>query len=294
MKSFEQYLQEKGFAPTTIAQHLRHLKRFQRWCYEENILATQASYADLLAYISYLQSTGIQAVTINIRLQSLDHYYTYLRRSDNPARGLRLKGIRRRALPEVLSPQQLEEVFQRYLQQAPAASAKRPLAWTHQRNCVVLSLMIYQGLHGAELFRLRLVDVDLTKATLYIASSKRGNQRTLKLQTIQLLLLREYIQQTREKLLTWKGLQTDKLLDISNRIAAHNIVNGLINALRKQGLVQSAWQLRVSVIMQWLKQYDLRIVQHMIGHRQVSTTQRYQDQDLEDLQQQLGKYHPMK
>jgi integrase/recombinase XerD len=247
-----------------------------------------------LAYISYLQSTGIQAVTINIRLQSLDHYYTYLRRSDNPARGLRLKGIRRRALPEVLTPQQLEEVFQWYLQQAPSASARKPQAWTHQRNTVVLSLMIYQGLHGAELFRLRLADVDLTQATLYIASSKRGNQRTLKLQTIQLLLLREYLQQTREKLLTWKGLQTDKLLDVSNRIAAHNIVNGLINALRKQSWVQSAWQLRVSVVVHWLKQYDLRIVQHMIGHRQVSTTQRYQDQDLEDLQQQLTKYHPMK
>ena len=77
-------------------------------------------------------------------------------------------------------------------------------------------------------------------------------------------------------------------------LVAHNIVDRLINALRKRGLVQSAWQLRVSVIMHWLKQYDLRIVQHMIGHRQVSTTQRYQDQDLEDLQQQLTKYHPMK
>ena len=149
--------------------------------------------------------------------------------------------------------------------------------------------MIYQGLHAAELFRIQLADVDLGKATLYIAASKRGNQRTLKLQTIQLLLMREYIQQTREKLLTWKGLPTDKLLDVSNRIAAHNIVNGLVGTLRKQGLVQSAWQLRVSVVMHWLKQYDLRVVQHMIGHRQVSTTQRYQDQDLEDLQQQLGK-----
>ena len=154
--------------------------------------------------------------------------------------------------------------------------------------------MIYQGLHPGELFRLKLADVDLTKATLYIASSKRGNERVLRLQTIQLLLLREYVQQTREKLLTWKGLETDKLLDVRNRISAHNMVNWLLRALRKQGLVESAWQLRVSVMMQWLKQYDLRIVQHMIGHRQVSTTQRYQDQDLEDLQQQLGKYHPMK
>ena len=71
------------------------------------------------------------------------------------------------------------------------------------------------------------------------------------------------------------------------------MVNCLMRELGKHTAVQSAWQLRMSVVMHWLKQYDLRIVQHMIGHRYVSTTQRYQDQDLEDLQQQLGKYHPM-
>lgn len=294
MRSFEQYLQEKDFADSTITQHLRSLKGFQRWCYAENILATQARYADLLAYVSYLQSTQVVATTINNRLQGLDHYYTYLRRSDNPARGLRLKGIRRRALPEVLSPQQLEEVFQIYLNRAPGLSARKPSHWVHQRNCVVLSLMIYQGLHAGELFRIKLTDLDLMKSTLYIASSRRGNQRVVKLQTIQLLLLREYLSETRGKLLQWKGLETDKLLDLRSHSTAHSIVYWLIGELRQHTPLQSAWQLRVSVVMQWLKQYDLRIVQHMIGHRYVSTTQRYQDQDLEDLQQQLGKYHPMK
>ena len=54
----------------------------------------------------------------------------------------------------------------------------------------------------------------------------------------------------------------------------------------------SIQQLRTSVITQWLKLYNLRQVQYMAGHRYVSSTESYLINDVEDLQDDITKYHP--
>jgi integrase/recombinase XerD len=53
-------------------------------------------------------------------------------------------------------------------------------------------------------------------------------------------------------------------------------------------------QIRSSVITHWLKQNNLRQVQYMVGHRYVSSTERYQANNLDDLQNELQHHHPMK
>ena len=58
--------------------------------------------------------------------------------------------------------------------------------------------------------------------------------------------------------------------------------------------VKHAMQIRQSVIAEWLKTKDLRMVQYMVGHKYVSTTERYQVNNLEDLEEALNKYHPNK
>ena len=53
-------------------------------------------------------------------------------------------------------------------------------------------------------------------------------------------------------------------------------------------------QIRASVITNWLKHYNLLEVQYMAGHKYVSSTERYRTYNLEDLQKELEKYHPLK
>jgi len=53
-------------------------------------------------------------------------------------------------------------------------------------------------------------------------------------------------------------------------------------------------QVRQSVIAEWLKTKDLRMAQYMAGHKYVSTTERYQVNNLEDLEEALNKYHPLR
>ena len=57
--------------------------------------------------------------------------------------------------------------------------------------------------------------------------------------------------------------------------------------------VINAQQIRQSVITIWLKTKNLRMVQYMAGHRYVSSTERYQVNNLEDLYNQLEKFHPL-
>jgi integrase/recombinase XerD len=53
-------------------------------------------------------------------------------------------------------------------------------------------------------------------------------------------------------------------------------------------------QIRTSVIMNWLKQYNIRQVQYMAGHKSIRSTEQYRSQDLSDLTKQLELFHPLK
>jgi len=56
--------------------------------------------------------------------------------------------------------------------------------------------------------------------------------------------------------------------------------------------IQNAEQIRKSVIVNWLKTYNLRQVQYA-GHNYVSSTERYQSNNPENLQNKLEKFHPL-
>jgi len=58
--------------------------------------------------------------------------------------------------------------------------------------------------------------------------------------------------------------------------------------------IKNPKQIRASVIVDWLKHYNLRQVQYMAGHRYVSSTERYQANNLENLKSQVEKFHPLK
>jgi site-specific recombinase XerD len=57
--------------------------------------------------------------------------------------------------------------------------------------------------------------------------------------------------------------------------------------------IQSPKQVSSRVITWWLKNHNLRQVQYMAGHKYVSSTERYQLNNLDKLQEQLEKYHPL-
>lgn len=103
----------------------------------------------------------------------------------------------------------------------------------------------------------------------------------------------EYIKEVREEILERKSLETNRIF-IPNNARLGNTVQHIIKKLKKiNNKVTNIHQLRASVITNWLKQYNLRQVQVLAGHRYISSTERYLQDDLESLHEIVNNFHPI-
>jgi integrase/recombinase XerD len=310
-KTFNYYLESKGQSRESIKVHYRHLSYFLNYCEDQNIEADQASYSEILGYIAYLQkkplknkTDGLKQRTLQFYIGSLHHYFIWLikteKREDNPTRNIDIKGIKRRMLYDLLSRQELESLYHNF-QITSEDTLNKNQNWfktsllTSKRNRVILGMMIYQGLGSMHLSRLQMEDLKLRDGKVYIPSTRRSNERELKLESVQVMDLMEYTLKTREDLLALSGKESDMLFvssGSSDRFA--NMMQNLMKRLRRQKpKVSSLKQIRTSVITYWLKNHNLREVQYMAGHRYVSSTEGYLINDLDDLQEDIAKFHPI-
>lgn len=112
---------------------------------------------------------------------------------------------------------------------------------------------------------------------------------------MQVMDLMEYLLTTRKELLQLTGKLSENLfvsIGTSERVA--NIMGYLLkrlNQLNKK--VTSIKQLKASVIVHWLKLYNLRQVQYMAGHRYVSSTESFLINEMEGMIEDIEKYHPI-
>lgn len=73
----------------------------------------------------------------------------------------------------------------------------------------------------------------------------------------------------------------------------YGITQMMLSHLRKiNSRIKNFEQIRASVITAWLKQYDLRKVQYLAGHQYVSSTEKYKANDIDELQDDIKKFHP--
>ena len=135
---------------------------------------------------------------------------------------------------------------------------------------------------------------------MFISGSRKSNERTLELKSNQIIELMEYALQARQLFIPFQEDQETKRLFLSVPAAGQQKANdslqiwkGLTNEIRNQykGFINFK-QVRTSVITHWLKQYNLRQVQYMAGHRYISSTEAYMVNQLDDLIEDVDKYHP--
>jgi site-specific recombinase XerD len=152
---------------------------------------------------------------------------------------------------------------------------------------------VYQGLNTSELIKLEIEDLQLYKGKIYIKSGARSNSRTLELKSWQVIEFLEYIKEIREEILERKSLETNRIF-IPNNARLGNTVQHIIKKLKKTNhKVNNIHQIRASVITNWLKQYNLRQVQVLAGHRYISSTERYLQDVLESLHEIVNNFHPI-
>jgi integrase/recombinase XerD len=300
---FERNLAKRGYEVNTIRQMINYTAYFFNWKEKQSV--DQVQYNDLLSFIEGCRTDGDSTKLINRKLLAIRKYYEYLQLNDktikNPANGLYLKGNRKGIPKDLLENEELKQLYEGY----PVYDLRTA------RNKAILSLLINQALTTGELIQLEPGHIKLRSGKIEIPGSRHSNGRILKLESHQILELQEYLTQTRPAILqaikeniSWPGRKAKrpdfKKLDtqlFTSMNGSGCIKNSLLHFTKALKLinpkVKDIKQLRQSVIALWLKEEDVRLVQYKSGHRYVSTTERYQATNLEDLEEALKQYHPL-
>lgn len=308
MPSFKDYLQSTGKSKSTIMHYNSYALDFISFLDADNTEIENATAKEVLSYLNHLQKKGQENKTRNIRLNVIKQFFNWQieqgHRTDNPIAHLKIRGSKTKKLYPILSKQELDEIYNTY--QTPNEEHIKancnwftPYKLSKQRNKAILSVIVNQGLITPEIERLQLTDLKLKHGEIFIKGSRRSNERTLELKSNQIMELMEYQYTTRAELLKYQPTETNRLflpVPTAGQQQANEtlqIWKGLTKEIKAQNKKFINFkQVRTSVITHWLKQYNLRQVQYMAGHRYISSTESYLVNQTEDLQEDVDKFHP--
>ena len=288
---FQEYLMvELGLSKNTQLAYMRDLRLLMKSLQlkaDEELL--QVSRQQLIAYLVRLKQEGRAASTVARKLASIKAFYRfltaerYIRR--NPAEVLEAasRGLH---LPKVLSVQEVERLLD------------EPNLGTLDgyRDKTMLELLYATGMRVSELVNVPVKNVDM-KMQYVIVMGKGSKERMLPLGRTALHYLEHYLSVVRPQLLHgkpdaaselfvtgWGGPMTregfyeiivayGKSAGISKRVTPHMLRHSFATHLLNNGT-------------------DLRIVQELLGHADISTTQIYTHLDVERLREVYDKTHP--
>jgi len=258
-------------------------------------------YKTFLNYIEQLKKTPIKVSTLQNYINSLKIYFDYLQsqnyRSDNPLENIIIKGKVKTVLGQLLTADELEDLYYSY----PIKDNNL----VQKRNKIIIGLLVYQGLQTKELQYLKEEHIELHKGKIHIPQTPKTNARILELKPWQLMELMEYIKEIRPQM-SLRGVARNEAKQTNKQEEAlftssygspniHNVLKKLNDQLKHINYnYQNAIQIRNSVIVNWLKTNNLRKVQYMAGHRYISSTERYKQDNLEELQEMVNTFHPIK
>jgi integrase/recombinase XerD len=287
--SFKDYRQKSGYAEKTMKVQDSHINHFKSWCINQNINLEEINYNQALQFIDSERNRGILNQSIIREINSIRIYFDYLLESgiirQNIIKRIRIRQGRKKVLPETLSTEQLENIYQSFMSLPQWEHRTKTAKELHKRNLVLLGLLIYQGLTSGETAKLETNHINLAEGKIYIPSTRKSNARTLKLQANQILPIKNYIE----------SLPPERSRSLFPAKKHSDMICKIVEQAKKNHpeIIDSR-QIRTSVIMNWLKQYNIRQVQYMAGHKSIRSTEAYRNQDLTDLTRQLELFHPLR
>ncbi len=279
---------EKGLSKNSLDSYSGDLIRYANFLRGTGIAEIGAtSRLEVMAYLLSLRKQGLSAKTMARSISVLRGFYRWLA-DEGVLRGNPLEDMESprttRSLPEVLS---LDEVESLLNQPDPS----NPIG---MRDKAMLELLYATGLRVSELTNLVLNNINL-EAGYLIVLGKGAKQRIVPMGQVALYWLREYLEGTRERLLGntrsrlafvsqwgrgmtrqgfWKIMKKYALMaGIRKSISPHTIRHSFASHLLEGGA-------------------DLRSVQSLLGHVDISTTQIYTHVTRERLKRVHSRYHP--
>ncbi|MFT5502776.1 MAG: integrase/recombinase XerC [Gammaproteobacteria bacterium] len=291
MEILDEYLQslrsEKYYSPHTCKNYRRDLRQFCEYLKKHQIDSwSNISFNIVSRYAAGRHRSGLKSRSIQRELSSIRGFFQYLVKrgmlESNPAIEVAAPKADK-PLPKTCDAEQLDQLLTNH-------NSKDPLM---VRDLAIFELTYSSGLRLAEVVSLNLIDVDLEQQSM-IVTGKGNKTRQLPVGSKAVIAIKKWLG------FRWAISKTaeEQALFLSkngNRISHRNVQSRLKLLAKRQGLSQplSPHMLRHSFATHMLESSrDLRAVQELLGHADISTTQIYTHLDFQHLASVFDAAHP--
>lgn len=287
--SFLTYLTAvKGLSKNTLESYGRDILKLAVFLEGKNITRIdQVDYKHILDFLTYLKEQGLNPRSTSRTLISIRQFFKFLLTEkfieSDPTFLIRTPKTKR-VLPEALSLEDVEKLLS-----SPDESSPEGI-----RDKSMLELLYATGTRVSELVELRLNDVNFELGYI-IAYGKGSKQRIVPIGEKAKIKLREYLDTSRPKLLKSRTSPHLFVTRLGRKMTRQGFWKVIKAYSRKSGLTKkiSPHTLRHSFATHLLERgADLRAIQVMLGHSDISTTQIYTHVERERLKEVHKKYHP--
>ncbi len=279
---------ERGLAANTLDSYSRDLKHFTKFLEKGSASSWDTvSRHTIAAYLAHLKKEGKAPATIARRLAALKSFYQFLVRERyiqrDPTLNLQSPKMEKK-LPQVLTVKEVERLLGQPDTRTPAG----------KRDKAMLELLYATGIRVSELVSLNMrdINVDLGYVRCYGKGSK---ERIVPMGSMAVRSLRDYIKEGRPELLRNEGEQSLFLNHHGKRLTRQGFWK-IVKKYAREARIRkpiTPHTLRHSFATHLLENgADLRSVQEMLGHSDISTTQIYTHLTRGRLREIYAKAHP--
>ncbi|MCH5263866.1 MAG: site-specific tyrosine recombinase XerD [Lachnospiraceae bacterium] len=288
IKAFITYLHNvKGTSANTEMSYKRDLEKVQHFMASRGISKTaDISRQDLEDYVKYLEDNKFAAATVSRNIASLKAFYHYMVQenivAEDISESLKAPKIEKK-VPEIMSPDEVVRLLEQ-----PSGSSPKEI-----RDKAMLELLYATGIRVTELITLKLSDVNMPMS--FILCRDRNKERIIPFGTAAKNALVNYLDGTRDEMLENKS--SDVLFaNCSGQPMSRQGFWKLIKYYAKKADIKAditPHTLRHSFAAHLVENgADLRSVQEMLGHSDISTTQIYANLNHNHIREVYAKAHP--
>ena len=292
VSSFLDYLKvEKGLAPLTVSAYQSDLAQYSKFLEKRKRALREVRRQDVRDFLNSLLSNGVDGRSVARKLSTLRHFYKYLLLDryieidptlniDSPKQW--------KVLPKALAKDEVEGV----LEGPPRAKDDRLSKALAVRDRAMLEVFYSAALRVSEIINVRLEDLKLDMGYMLVRG-KGDKERIVPLGRAAQEVVQMYLRDARPVLATGKSSPTLFIARGAKRITRQRVWQ-LVNAASAQsGRHASPHMLRHSCATHMVENgADLRTVQTILGHADISTTQVYTHLALDRLNKVYKQHHP--
>lgn len=288
LSEFESYLEkEKKASGNTLASYMRDVKSFEKFMtINKKKALVQTTHKFIQDYVSDLLASGKSNATITRGISSLRCFFNFLISIDlidtNPTKGI--TGVKqKKKLPQILTNSEVNLLLEQ-----PDSSTLKGI-----RDKAMLEVLYATGMRVSELISLDINSVNLEIGFIHCSSG--DNERIVPLYPAAVEAMEEYISKSR-KVLVSGSVNEALFVNLNGDRMSRQGFWKIIKHYQEQAHIQkeiTPHTLRHSFATHLLQNgADLKSIQEMLGHADISSTQIYTQLIKIDLRNTYNKFHP--